>query len=226
MVVATPVALRTARRHDLPAGRLGVAVAVTANAASFFLPTSNITNMLLLGHGPLTTPAYLGDSWLAWILVTAVTLGPLAMWAAHGTPPARVGDASAGPTARAALDLVPMFLIASGVRALLGAGLALPGGFAAQVTSGAVLSSAVSNLPAAAAIVPAGTPGLWAAILATTIGPNLIVTGSVATLITRRIARDAGARFSAWQFSAVGVALIPAQVAVAALGLHIAGALR
>jgi hypothetical protein len=39
--------------------------------------------------------------------------------------------------------------------------------------------------------------GLWAAILASTIGPNLLITGSVATLISRRIARDAGARLTA-----------------------------
>ncbi|HEY3033820.1 MAG TPA: hypothetical protein VGJ54_04080, partial [Streptosporangiaceae bacterium] len=77
--------------------------------------------------------------------------------------------------------------------------------------------------PAAAAILPTGTPGLWAAILATTIGPGLLVTGSVATLITRRIARDGNARFSAWQFSAIGLALVPAQLTAATLGLHLTG---
>ena len=89
-----------------------------------------------------------------------------------------------------------------------------------------MLACGASNLPAAAAILPAGVPGLWAAILATTVGPNLVITGSVATLITRRIARDAGARLTIWQFSAIGIALIPAQLAVATLGLHVIGALR
>jgi arsenical pump membrane protein len=224
VVVATPVALRTTLRSGLPAGRLAVAVAITANAASFLLPTANITNLLLLGRVPRAIPAYLGDSWLPWILVTAVTLGPLALWAAHAHP----GEARAvpaDPTARAVLDLVPMFLIASAIRALLGTGLALHGSFTSQLARGAMLACAANNLPAAAAILPAGTPGLWAAILATTIGPNLLITGSVATLITRRIARDAGARLTAWQFSAVGVVLVPAQLAVATLGLHITGAL-
>ena len=113
VVVAMPVALRVAQRQGLSAGRLAVAVAMMANAASFLLPTSNITNLLLLGRMPLTTPAYISDSWLPWILVTAVTLGPLAMWAAHAAP----GQARAiatGPSARAVLDLVPMFLLASG----------------------------------------------------------------------------------------------------------------
>jgi hypothetical protein len=89
-----------------------------------------------------------------------------------------------------------------------------------------VLACGASNLPAAAALLPAGTPGLWAAILATTVGPNLLITGSVATLITRRIARDGGATLSAWQLSVVGLALVPAQLAAATLGLHILGVLR
>jgi arsenical pump membrane protein len=84
----------------------------------------------------------------------------------------------------------------------------------------------VSNLPAAAALVPAGPAGLWAAVLATAVGPNLLLAGSVATLIARRIARDGGASLTAWRFSALGAALVPAQLAAATLGLHLAGALR
>jgi arsenical pump membrane protein len=225
VVVATPVALRSALRRGLSADRLTVGVAVMANSASFLLPTSNITNLLLLGRVPLGTAAYLGDSWLPWILVTAVTVGPLAWWTANAQPgPARA--VAAGPSVRAVLDLVPMFLIASGIRALLGTGLALHGSFTGQLTDGTMLACAVSNLPAAAAILPGGAPGLWAAILATTVGPNLLITGSVATLITRRIARDAGARLTLWQFSAIGLALVPAQLAAATLGLHIVGVLR
>jgi arsenical pump membrane protein len=216
VVVAMPVALRAAARRGLPADRLAVAVAVVANAASFLLPTSNVTNLLLLGRVPLSTPAYLQDSWLPWILVTAITVGPLAMWAAHADP----------APARAVLDLVPMFLIASAIRALLGPGLALHGGFTGQLAGGTMLACAAGNLPAAAAMVPAGPEGLWAAILAATIGPNLLVTGSVATLIARRIARDGGAGLGAGRFSAVGAVLVPAQLAAAVLGLHVTGALR
>lgn len=57
-------------------------------------------------------------------------------------------------------------------------------------------------------------------------GPNLLLTGSVATLICRRIARQAGAALSAWQVTAIGSALITAQLAAATLGLHLTGALR
>ncbi len=69
----------------------------------------------------------------------------------------------------------------------------------------------------------AGQPGLRAPILATTIGPKLLIAGSVATLITRRIARDAGAGLSAWRFTAIGLVLVPAQLTAATIGLHIAG---
>jgi Na+/H+ antiporter NhaD/arsenite permease-like protein len=191
VVVGMPVAMRTAVCRGLPAGRLAVAVAVMANAASFLLPTSNITNLLLLGRVPLATPAYLSDSWLAWILVTALTLAPLAWWAAS-TQHGQARAAPARPSARAVLDLVPLFLIATGIRALLGTSLALHGSFTSQLAHGTILACVASNLPAAAAILPAGARGLWAAILASTIGPNLLITGSVATLISRRIARDAG----------------------------------
>ena len=264
VVVAMPVALRAAARRGLPADRLAVAVAVMANASSLLLPTSNVTNLLLLARMPLATPAYLDNSWLPWILVTTVTAVPLAAWsaqasaahasaaqasaaqasaaqasaahasaaqasaaqasAAHASA-AHASPAREAPSARAVLDLLPMFLIASAVRALLGPGLSLHGSFTAQLAHGTILACAVGNLPAAAAMVPAGPEGLWAAILAATIGPNLLITGSVATLIARRIARDGGAGLGAWRFSAVGAALVPAQLAAAALGLHITGAL-
>jgi len=73
---------------------------------------------------------------------------------------------------------------------------------------------------------PAGTAGLWAAILATAIGPGLLLTGSVATLICRGIARDADAALRASQFAAIGSVLVPAQLTAAVIGLHLTGALR
>ncbi len=115
---------------------------------------------------------------------------------------------------------------ASAIRALLAHGIALHASFAGQLADGAALGAGLNNLPAAAALHPAGPAGLWAAILATAIGPDLLITGSVATLICRRIARHAGTTLSAWQFTAIGSALIPAQLAAATLGLHITGALR
>jgi Na+/H+ antiporter NhaD/arsenite permease-like protein len=225
VVVAMPVALQAAGQHRIPAWRLAAAVAITANATSFLLPTANITTLLLLGRTPLPALAYLRSSWPAWLLVTAITLGPLSAWLARAGPgPAR--PARDRPSARTALDLMPMFLAASAIRALLARGITLHASFAGQLAGGTALAAGLNNLPAAAALHPAGPAGLWAAILAAAIGPDLLITGSVAALICRRIARRAGATFSAWQFSAVGAALIPAQLAAATLGLHISGALH
>lgn len=228
VVVATPVAMRAAQDHRLPAVRLAAAVAITANAASFLLPTSNITNLLLLARAPLPVLDYLRGSWLAWLLVAAITIGPLTAWLARAGTAAtwRARAAPGGPSGRAALDLIPMFLIASAIRAMLAAGITLHGGTVGQLAADAAIAATISNLPAAAALHPAGALGLWAAILATAIGPNLIITGSVATVICRRITRDAGAPFKAWLFTATGAALLPAQLAAAILGLHITGALR
>ena len=153
-----PVALEAARRHGMSAGRLAVAVAISANAASFLLPTSNITSLLLLGRVSLPTLAYLRGSWLAWLLVVAVTVGALSGWLARaGTGPPRTPGAR--PSGRAALDLIPLFAAAAAIRAILATGLALRGGLAVQLIAGSALSCAASNLPAAAALRPAGTTG-------------------------------------------------------------------
>ncbi|MGH3301270.1 MAG: hypothetical protein ACRDOK_06170 [Streptosporangiaceae bacterium] len=45
-------------------------------------------------------------------------------------------------------------------------------------------------------------------------------------MICRRIARVAGAALRAGQYTAIGSARMPAQLAVAVIGLHITGALR
>jgi len=224
VVVAMPVAMQAAARHAISASRLAAAVAVTANCASFLLPTSNITSLLLLERVPLPPLAYLQGSWLPWLLVVTVTIGSLSCWLARaGTSPAMADQAR--PSGRTALDLIPMYAGASAIRAILAAGITLRGGLAAQLAVGSVLACVVNNLPAAAALRPAGTTGMWAAILATAIGPGLLITGSVATIICRRIARESGAALLAWQVTAIGLVLVPAQLTAAVIGLHLTGAL-
>src|SRR5439155_230604 len=71
----------------------------------------------------------------------------------------------------AVLDLAPMFLGASAIRALLGGGLVLHGTFVEQFVSGAALASTLNNLPAAAAVRAVASSGRWAAILAMAVGP-------------------------------------------------------
>jgi hypothetical protein len=76
--------------------------------------------------------AYVRDSWLAWLLVKAVTAIPLAVLMGRdrsdGRAPATVGGR--GATLAMALDLAPMFVAATAIRVLLGSGLTLHGTFA------------------------------------------------------------------------------------------------
>jgi Na+/H+ antiporter NhaD/arsenite permease-like protein len=100
----------------------------------------------------------------------------------------------------------------------------LPGAFPMQTATGAAIAAAANNLPAAAALRAIGASGRWAAILSAAIGPNLLLWGSVATLICRRIARDGGTDLSVGRFTALGSILVPLQLAIAFAGLHLTGA--
>ena len=221
-VVAPLLAVRVAARRGLDAARLVVATALTANATSFLLPTSNLTNLLVLDRSPIPALEYLRQGWAAWLLVTVFTVGCLALTVRRSTNDSR-GAAWRAPAPRpiipTILDLLPMFVIASAIRAMLGSGLTLHGGFAAQFMVGSLMAAGANNLPAAAA-VRTGTAGVpWAAIWAMAIGPNLLVTGSVASIICRRIALGLGVRFESGTYSALGAAMLPFQFLAACAGL-------
>lgn len=226
VVVAMPVGLRVAQRQGLPGGWLAVATALTANATSFLLPTSNLTTLLVLGRSPISSWTYLRESWVAWLAVTALTVVGLAIVLAGRPGGGGRAVVERGASISAVLDLVPMFACATAIRSLLGAELILQGGFARQAAIGILLAAGVNNLPAAAAVHAIGNSGPWAAILAMAIGPNVVLTGSVATLICRRIARDDGVRLGAARLSLIGIALVPLQILVAVAGLHATGALH
>ena len=226
VVVAVPCGLEVAAARRLRPERLVAAIALTSNATSFLLPTSNLTTLLVLGRSPLTAAAYVTQSWPAWLMVTTLTVGVLTLvtpfGAASASTPGRTGRAGG---AAALLDLLPLFAAAAAIRALLDGGVALGGGLGRALLSSSFLAALVNNLPAAAAVRPQGVTATWAAILGLAIGPDLVITGSLATLISRRIARDHGAGFSAGWFSLLGAALLPLQLAVAAAALHLTGAL-
>jgi arsenical pump membrane protein len=101
----------------------------------------------------------------------------------------------------------------------------LPGVFGLLAVAGAttVASNVVTNLPIGldvgkyvAIAHPPGTLGA-AALVGVNIGPNLTLTGSVATLLWLEILRRNGIRVSARRFAAVGLLATPAALAVAAL---------
>jgi len=226
VVVALPVALRVARGAGLSASRLCIAIALTANAASFLLPTSNLTTLLILSRIPLAPWTYLRESWAAWLLVCGATICGLTLLLARRHEKNAGGRTVRPLTIQALLDLGPLFVCASALRALLGAGVTLPGHFLAELMTGSLVAACVNNLPAAAAVHAAGTSEAWAAILAMAIGPNLIVTGSIATLICRRLARDDAVQFSFATFSLLGLVLVPVELLAAGVGLLATGVLR
>ena len=226
VVVGMPLALTVAAATGVSAGWLAIGVANVANAASFLLPTSNLTNLLVMGSGRPGPVAYLSASWLAWVAVVAVTTVAVVLFAGRSRGEPGVRAATVAWSLRwLMVDLAAMFLIASGLRAFLTGGITLPGGFALQTATGGALASVFNNLPAAALVHAGVGAGPWPAILGMGAGSNLLITGSVATVICRRLAREGGARFSVARLSAVGLVLLPVQLVVAYLGLRLAGAL-
>jgi arsenical pump membrane protein len=224
--IAVPVALFAAAAAGLDAGLLVIAVANVANATSFLLPTSNLTNLLVMGTQPVAAGQYLASTWMAWLLVTAVTLAVLVPVILRRPLAGHVRTVSMEwSLARIAVDLVAMFLVASGLRAIWATGMTVPGGFAMQTLTGSMLASAVDNLPTAAIVRGGAGLGPWTAILAMSIGANLFLIGSVATVISRRLATESGARFSLATFTLIGVALLPLQLGAAYIGLRVTGAI-
>lgn len=223
-VVAPPIVIAVAGRQGLQAGRLLVATAITANATSFLLPTSNVTTLLVLDRSTWSLGGYVRTGWLSWTLATVTTLVVLSLWMSRSRTAATSRRQEASPRLhllQSLLDLLPMFVIASAVRALLSGGISLHGDPPLQFVLGSLLAAGVNNLPAAAAVVPPGPALPWAVLWAMAIGPNLVVTGSVATLICRRCALESGVSFSGREFSSLGLALLPLQFAAASAGLWI-----
>jgi arsenical pump membrane protein len=120
------------------------------------------------------------------------------------------------------------------VRAVVDNGLAgalghlLPGGVTLPSLLGiaalsAVLANVINNLPAVLILLPLAAPAGPAAILAVllgvNIGPNLTYTGSLATLLWRRVLRQHGSGPSLWEFTRLGLLTVPAGLAIAVLAL-------
>ena len=222
VVVATPLALRVARRRGLSARWLVLGVANTANAASILLPTSNLTNLLVLDRSAMPLSRYLRASWAPWIAVCAVTVGILVLACGRPATMERPEELDLSWRLRPALgDLAALFLAASAVRALLVGGVILRGGFWEQASTGGLLAAIANNLPAAAAFHPQSVTGLWAAVLAAAVGPNLVLTGSVASVICRRIARSGDSDLDPLAFSVAGLILVPLQLLAAYGGLRL-----
>jgi arsenical pump membrane protein len=89
----------------------------------------------------------------------------------------------------------------------------------------AAASNVVNNLPATlvarAALGALGGPRdlVYAALVGTNVGPNLVPFGSLATVLVLTVARERGARVSGWSIVRAGLWATPLACAVASLGL-------
>jgi arsenical pump membrane protein len=112
----------------------------------------------------------------------------------------------------------------------------LPGGTslpALLATAGlaAVLANVCNNLPAVLVLLPLAAPSgagaVLAVLLGVNIGPNLTYTGSLATLLWRRILRARGTAPDLGEFTRLGLLTVPAALVLGVLalwgGLHVLG---
>jgi arsenical pump membrane protein len=173
--------------------------------------------------------AGVSPAWAA--LGGALVLGGRAVWR---------GQASAAAIARSADVPFLAFVIALGIvvvgvvdnglgsalRPVMVAGTSLPA-LLADTGLAAVLAAAVNNLPAVLVLLPLAAPSGAGAVLAVligvNIGPNLTYTGSLATLLWRRVLQAAGTDVPLGRFTRLGLlTVIPGLVlAVAALWLSL-----
>jgi arsenical pump membrane protein len=114
----------------------------------------------------------------------------------------------------------------------LGAALAplLPGGTSlpallATAALAAVLANVCNNLPAVLVLLPLAAPSgagaVLAVLLGVNIGPNLSYTGSLATLLWRRILRRHGSAPDLGEFTRLGLLTVPAGLLLAVLALWV-----
>ena len=105
---------------------------------------------------------------------------------------------------------------------LLPGGTSLPALLAIAAVA-AALANVCNNLPAVLVLLPLAMPSgagaVLAVLLGVNIGPNLTYTGSLATLLWRRIVRQHGSAPDLGEFTRLGLLTVPAGLIVAVLAL-------
>ncbi|WIM88201.1 ArsB/NhaD family transporter [Candidatus Mycobacterium wuenschmannii] len=125
-----------------------------------------------------------------------------------------------------ALGVVVRALIDNGLGEHLRAWLPHPGGLAellAIAVVAAIAANVVNNLPAVLMLIPlvaaAGPAVVLAVLIGVNIGPNLTYTGSLATMLWRRVLRQHGHHTTVGEFTAIGALATPTALAAAVLAL-------
>jgi arsenical pump membrane protein len=270
----TPVLVYAAKSRGSAEAPLLYGCLLLSNAGSLFLPGSNLTNLIVLGHLRLTGAAFLGHTWAP--ATTALVVTALVVLVAERRelnvkslkverterPVLSLGLAGVAAGALLVLVLPSPALAVLGVGVVvtvlrLATGKATPGHvfqvlgvpvlvglFGVAVTLGTVgrlwsgpsvllshldvwgtaafagvSSVLVNNLPAASMLAARASPHPFALLIGLNLGPNLLVTGSLAWLLWLRAARLAGARPSLKKASQLGAFVVPASMAAAVLAL-------
>jgi arsenical pump membrane protein len=120
--------------------------------------------------------------------------------------------------------------LGSALRPVVPSGTSLPALLAIAALA-AVLANVVNNLPAVLVLLPlaapAGAGAVLAVLLGVNIGPNLTYTGSLATLLWRRVIRAHGSDVALGEFTRLGVlTVVPGlllSVVALWIGLHAGG---
>lgn len=180
---------------------------------------------LTLAGFALTSLAGINPAWAA--LAGALVLSARALHRHESTPRA---------IAAATSPLFCLFVLALGVvvKAVVVHGLGdavgrlLPHGsglpaLLAVTAVAALLANVINNLPAILALLPVvslGGPGpVLAALVGVNLGPNLAYTGSLATLLWRRILRDHGTDAELGAFTRLGLLTVPATLVLATVAV-------
>jgi arsenical pump membrane protein len=108
--------------------------------------------------------------------------------------------------------------LGSAVQGVLPAGASLPDLLGIAAIS-ALLANLLNNLPATLILLPVaaglGTGPVLAVLIGVNIGPNLTYSGSLATLLWRRVLRAEGATVQLREFTALGLLTVPVSIVVA-----------
>ena len=206
---------------DLDAGARGAPVPQTAGAPVFVLMTVAAT----LAGFAATSAAGLNPAWAAFAGAAVLAVRALAQ---RRTTVAAVGRSAAVPFLLFVLGLgiVVQAVVGNDLDQALSPLVPDSTSLAALLATaalGAVLANLINNLPAVLVLLPLAAPAGPGAVLAVlagvNIGPNLTYTGSLATLLWRRVLHERGSGPSLGEFTRLGLLTVPAAIVLAVLAL-------
>ncbi len=112
--------------------------------------------------------------------------------------------------------------LTAALRQVIPGGTSLPA-LLATAALAAVAANLINNLPAVLMLLPlaapAGPGAVLAVLLGVNIGPNLTYTGSLATLLWRRVLREHDAEPELGEFTRLGLLTVPLALALATVAL-------